>query len=117
MLMLSALAYAIRWLVVSQFSTPPLLIGIQLLHGVAFGFFYTSCVMYVRSVMPKALYATGQGVFAATTAMGNVVGNVVGGSLYEHLTPHVFFLVQMGIALFSAALYAVYRFPKNPEEV
>ncbi len=115
MLILSALAYTARWLVVGSFTQPIFVLGIQVVHGVAFGFFYTSAVMYVRNMMPKHLLATGQGIFAATTALANVAGNIEGGILFDHLSAHAFFLIQAGISLLAAAMYYVYRFRSNEE--
>ena len=110
MLVSSGLAYALRWAVVGFAPSPALVIGIQVLHGIAFGFLYTGTVMYLRQAVSPEWRATAQGLFAGTSALGNVVGNTAGGALYGVLTPHVFFFMESGIALFAALFFAVTRF-------
>ncbi len=109
MLVASGLAYAVRWIVVGLAPSDFAVIGIQVVHGIAFGFFYTATVMYLRQAVPPKWRATAQGAFAGTTALGNVVGNTAGGALYSLLTPHVFFFMEAGIALFAALFFTVVR--------
>ncbi len=102
MLILSAVSYALRWVVVAVSPWTVMIVAIQILHGVSFGFFYTSCVMYIRNTLPRRLFATGQGIFGATTALGNVLGNILGGMLYEAGSPREFYLTAAAICLIAA---------------
>lgn len=99
MLTCSALAYVVRWTTLGFAHSPLLIVGAQLLHGVAFGFFYTSAVTYLRAAVPRSQLATGQTLFAATTALGNVGGNLYGGALFGAVGPAHFFQVQALVAL------------------
>lgn len=100
----SATAYIIRWLVLGTTHVPVLIVGVQALHGVAFGFFYTSTVMYLRAAVPRDRLATGQTLFAATAALGNVIGNLSGGVLFDVMGSHGFFLFEMVVAATAGAL-------------
>lgn len=114
MLTMSGLAYAVRWSVLGFAQSPFLLVGVQLLHGVAFGFFYTSAVTYLRSAVPRHRLATGQTLFAATTALGNVCGNVYGGALFGKVGPEHFFAIQALVAL--ACVASVWLFIRKPNQ-
>lgn len=91
MLSLSAASYAARWLTLGLSPWPPLDIAIQALHGVSFGFFYTAAVSYIRDRAGPESRATGQGAFGAVTAAGGVVGNVLGGWLFQEAGKGMFF--------------------------
>ena len=58
--------------------------------------------MYIRNTLPKRLFATGQGIFGATIALGNVLGNIFGGMLYEAGSPREFYLTAAMICLIAA---------------
>jgi len=104
MLTCSALAYVTRWLVLGLAHNAMLIVGAQVLHGVAFGFFYTSAVMYLRSAVPRDRLATGQTLFAATSALGNVIGNLGGGALFGLVGPRSFFELEALIALICVVI-------------
>ena len=114
MLLLSAVSYAVRWVVVAVAPWTALIIAVQILHGISFGFFYTSSVMYIRTALPKRLFATGQGIFGATTALGNVLGNIFGGLLYEVGNPREFFLTEAAVCLVAALLIWRHRRLSTP---
>ncbi len=109
MLILSAVSYAARWVVVALSPWTVLTVVVQILHGISFGFFYTSSVMYIRNALPKRMFATGQGLFGATTALGSVLGNILGGLLYESETPRALFLTAAAICLAAAILMWLHR--------
>lgn len=100
----SATAYILRWFILGTTHVPALIVGVQALHGVAFGFFYTSAVMYLRAAVPRDRLATGQTLFAATAALGNVIGNLSGGILFDAMGSHGFFLFESGVAATAGTL-------------
>ncbi|SFE40348.1 MFS transporter, PPP family, 3-phenylpropionic acid transporter [Paenibacillus algorifonticola] len=83
-LVIAAFAYALRWAVQWLFPYPPVMIGIQALHGLSFGLFYVAAVEYVASVSGKEMQATGQSVFNMVfVGLGGIIGNLLNGFLYN----------------------------------
>lgn len=104
MLSLSAASYAVRWLTLGLSPWPALDIAIQALHGVSFGFFYTAAVAHIRDRVEPESRATGQGMFGAMTAAGGVVGNVLGGWLFQEAGKGMFFMAA-ALAGIAAVLF------------
>ncbi|KQO17862.1 MFS transporter [Paenibacillus sp. Leaf72] len=83
-LVIAAFAYALRWAVQWLFPYPPVMIGIQALHGLSFGLFYVAAVEYVANVSGKDMQATGQSVFNMVfVGLGGIIGNLLNGFLYN----------------------------------
>lgn len=83
-LVIAAFAYALRWAVQWLFPYPPVMIGIQALHGLSFGLFYVAAVEYVANVSGKEMQATGQSVFNMVfVGLGGIIGNLLNGFLYN----------------------------------
>ena len=103
LLVLGALAFAVRaalWAVVSD---PLLYVAIAPLGGVGFGLFYVGTVTYVSRAVPPSVQATAQGVFSGTAfAIGSIVGSVVGGALAQAITIPGMFAVAAGATVASA---------------
>jgi MFS transporter, PPP family, 3-phenylpropionic acid transporter len=105
LLVLGALAFAVRaalWAVVSD---PLLYVAIAPLGGVGFGLFYVGTVTYVSRAVPPSVQATAQGVFSGTAfAIGSIVGSVVGGALAQAITIPGMFAVAAGATVASALI-------------
>lgn len=81
-LLLGALIYVLRWGIQVAFPYPSVMIGVQVLHGLSFGFFYIAAVEYVSQITSNEMQATGQSVFNMVFAgFSGIVGNLLNGFL------------------------------------
>lgn len=81
-MMLAALVYVVRWGVQALVPIPAVAIGIQLLHGASFGFFYVAAVDFVSRSAKAEWQATAQSVFGMVCGgVAGIVGNVLNGYL------------------------------------
>ncbi|MEK3865770.1 MFS transporter [Paenibacillus sp. FSL H7-0716] len=81
-LLLGAFIYVLRWGIQVAFPYPSVMIGVQVLHGLSFGFFYIAAVEYVSQITSNEMQATGQSVFNMVfSGFAGVVGNLLNGFL------------------------------------
>lgn len=81
-LLLGALIYVLRWGIQVAFPYPSVMIGVQVLHGLSFGFFYIAAVEYVSQITSAEMQATGQSVFNMVfSGFAGIVGNLLNGFL------------------------------------
>ncbi|ASA20304.1 MFS transporter [Paenibacillus donghaensis] len=81
-LLLGALIYVLRWGIQVAFPYPSVMIGVQVLHGLSFGFFYIAAVEYVSQITSAEMQATGQSVFNMVfTGFAGILGNLLNGFL------------------------------------
>lgn len=81
-LLLGALIYVLRWGIQVAFPYPPVMIGVQVLHGLSFGFFYIAAVEYVSQITSNEMKATGQSIFNMVfSGFAGIVGNLLNGYL------------------------------------
>jgi MFS transporter, PPP family, 3-phenylpropionic acid transporter len=104
LVVIGAVAYAIRafgWAVVSD---PLLLLAFAPFGGVGYAFAYVGTVMYVSRAVPASVQATAQGLFSGTTFMlGSIAGAILGGQLSTALSIRGMFAVGGVLALVAAA--------------
>ncbi|WFA87428.1 MFS transporter [Paenibacillus amylolyticus] len=114
-MMLAAGAYMLRWGIQWLWPTPEVMIGVQVLHGLSFGFFYIAAVEYVASVTGREMQATGQSLFNMVFAgLGGIVGNMLNGYLLDSGGPSLMYLAcTISAALGSVILYIVSRQAKE----
>lgn len=91
------------------------MIGVQVPHGLSFGFFYIAAVEYVASVTGREMQATGQSLFNMVFAgLGGIVGNMLNGYLLDSGGPSLMYLAcTISAALGSVILYIVSRQAKE----
>lgn len=83
-LMLASAVYMLRWAIQWLIPIPGVMMGVQTLHGLSFGFFYIAAVEYVASITGKELQATGQSLFNMVfVGLGGIAGNLLNGYLLE----------------------------------
>jgi PPP family 3-phenylpropionic acid transporter len=71
---------ALRWLLLSRAEGAAAVIGLQLLHGLTFGLFWSCSVEAMARLVPAPLRATGQALFSAMVfGVGNAVGYQLAG--------------------------------------
>ncbi|KAA8999723.1 MFS transporter [Paenibacillus spiritus] len=81
-MLLAALVYVLRWGIQVVLPDPSVMIGVQFLHGLSFGFFYIAAVEYVSRITAADMQATGQSVFNMVfSGLAGIVGNLLNGYL------------------------------------
>jgi len=107
-LMIALAAHPVRWLLSSIAHDPVLLLAIQLTHAFTFGVLYLAAVQNVERMAPEGLRATAQGVFASVTfGVGGLVGNSLGGFLYEPLGMTALYIAAALVSGWGMLLYAI----------
>ncbi|MEK4850729.1 MFS transporter [Paenibacillus sp. FSL H7-0756] len=108
-LMLASVVYMLRWAIQWLIPVPGVMIGVQTLHGMSFGFFYIAAVEYVASITGKELQATGQSLFNMVfVGLGGIAGNLLNGYLLETGGPGLmYFSCTVSAALGALLLYRV----------
>ena len=108
-LMLASVVYMLRWAIQWLIPVPGVMIGVQTLHGMSFGFFYIAAVEYVASITGKELQATGQSLFNMVfVGLGGIAGNLLNGYLLETGGPGLmYFSCTVSAALGAFLLYRV----------
>jgi MFS family permease len=105
LLVLGALAFAVRaaaWAVVAD---PLLFVVVAPLGGVGFAFFYVGTVTYVSRAVPPSVQATAQGIFSGTAfAAGSILGSVIGGQLSSALSIPGMFAVSAAATAVAAGV-------------
>ena len=83
-IVLSILISMLRWYIISQTTSPVVLVGVQVLHS-EIGLFVVACVSLITDRVPKNMVTTAQTVFYfATYGAGQYVGVMMMGSLYDY---------------------------------
>lgn len=85
---------ALRWLCIAHVRAPLLLLALQPLHGITFGFFYVAGVTLVRDRGGPEAPTAAQGLFAGALGLGSMTGMQLAGHLFES---------SAGLGLFTAA--------------
>ncbi|MEK4005223.1 MFS transporter [Paenibacillus sp. FSL H3-0333] len=108
-LMLASVVYMLRWAIQWLLPVPGVMIGVQTLHGMSFGFFYIAAVEYVASITGKELQATGQSLFNMVfVGLGGIAGNLLNGYLLDSGGPGLmYFSCMVSAALGALLLYKV----------
>ena len=107
LLMLSALAAALRWSLISAVTHPWAVVAVQCLHGLTFGLWYLSVVRFVQNRAPDRLRATCQAMAFTALGVGTVVGFTVGSRVLDHMGGVVMYRLSAGAALVAFVLYGV----------
>lgn len=104
LLVVGALAFAVRALGWALAGAPELLIVVAPLGGVGFGLFYVATVGYVSHAVPREVQATAQGIYSGTAfSTGSILGALIGGQLAGRVGIPTLFGVA-GIATLAAAV-------------
>ena len=134
-LIIGILGHAARFLVFAFMAdSVPVIIAVQLLHGICYAFFFATVYIFVDDAFPKDVRVSAQGLFnLLILGLGNVVASFVFPALMQRLTRTIvtpsgvqdvvdyqtLFLVPAGLALLGAILLAVLFRPssRGPAEV
>jgi PPP family 3-phenylpropionic acid transporter len=75
---------AVRWALMAHARSAALLVGLQLLHALSFGIFWSCAVEAMQRTVPVRLRATGQALFSALVfGAGNAAGYALSGAGYD----------------------------------
>jgi len=101
LLMVGAIAFALRAAGVALVSSPWLVVAVSPLAGVAFAFFYVGTVTWVAGALPRHVQATAQGIFTGTAvSIGAIGGAIIGGVIAGTISlPALFGVAAVGHAL------------------
>jgi PPP family 3-phenylpropionic acid transporter len=79
-------ATALRWALLSRAHGAGPVVALQLFHGCTFGLFWVACMRALPKLVPPALRATGQAIYAAVVfGGGNAIGYQLSGLGYDRL--------------------------------
>jgi PPP family 3-phenylpropionic acid transporter len=105
MLWISMFSFTLRIGLFSIMPHPAWTIGINLLNGPSYVFFWTSAVNYANQMAPVSLKATAQGLFQATTNLASMVGALLCGWMFDQFGPSGLFGV---LAMFCLAAFIIF---------
>ncbi|GBM03846.1 hypothetical protein AVEN_231316-1 [Araneus ventricosus] len=92
-MVLSLLAYCVRFLWYSQLQNPWLVLPIEWTHGITYGLFYASLATYAKMKAKPGTEATMQSVIAATyDGLGAGIGNIIAGVGFDYIGAEQTFL-------------------------
>jgi len=99
-------AYALRWFLYSQITSPEIILLVQLLHGLSFGAYFVAGVVYTDERAPAGLSATAQALFSGTAlGVAGIAGGLMGGYLYDRLGVMNLFRLCSLAATFALVLF------------
>ena len=103
--LLSGLGYCaaiLSWAVIDQ---PGLIIVTRALSGPAFAGIWVACVLTMNVLLPRDLQATGQALYQTTGfGLGAMVGNALGGVVYQELGPPTLFLIAAAVGVLASVV-------------
>ncbi len=105
LLVISATASVLRWVVLSQAEAQWAILLAQSLHALTFGLWYLALVRYIQVRAPEAVRTTVQAVSQAAHGLGMMLGYVVGGEIFEALGGSGLFLCAAGASLAAGMFY------------
>lgn len=102
-----------------------MIIGVQILHGICYAFFFAAVYIFVDAVFPRDVRASAQGLFnLLILGLGMVVASFTFPQLMEHLKLQdgsvdwqTLFLIPTGLALLAILLMAVFFKPPTSRPV
>jgi PPP family 3-phenylpropionic acid transporter len=107
LLVLGAVAFALRSLLGAAVSDPTALVLIAPLEGLGFAFVYVGGVTVLAARAPAGLGGTAQGLFAASAGLATIIGSIAGGTVAGALGIPGLFAVCGAVGLVGAGILAV----------
>jgi MFS transporter, PPP family, 3-phenylpropionic acid transporter len=105
-------AAIVRWIFLSNATSPVAILAQAPLHAISFGLYWVSATTLIREYAGPRAAAAGQGLLGAATSAGSILGNLSGGPLFARGGGHLLFAVAAGFAAVAtgfAAAHAVAR--------
>lgn len=121
LLIASTVFMAARWLLMSVAGGRWIILPISLMHGFSVIVFMYGVSVYIGSLVPEELRASGQAAFAMATFVGaSLLGNLLGGLLYDLCGASRVYLFGAALNLCSAIAFGyliLYRNKQHNREV
>jgi MFS transporter, PPP family, 3-phenylpropionic acid transporter len=115
LVVVGALAFALRALFASLVSDPVALVLVAPLEGIGFACVFVGGVTVLAARAPSSLQATAQGLFAAATGLATIIGSVLGGAIAEALDiPGLFQVCAVGGLIGMAIVAFALLRPRSP---
>ncbi len=108
-LLISSLAFSVRWAFLGFFPVILVLLLSQLFHSLSFALFHVTAVNYISRLVGADFQATGQNLFASTIAISSVTGSLLGGIVYDYLGGTNLYLLGSLISLMAGLGYYLYQ--------
>jgi PPP family 3-phenylpropionic acid transporter len=107
MMTLGFFFYGVRLILYAVMPAPGWVLGINLMQGISFGFYWVGGVNYVSQITPEHLRATGQSVLATFYNVASLVAGPLMGSVFDAYGSSRMYLLAAftawaGVALFVA---------------
>jgi nucleoside transporter len=119
-MIVGVLGHAARFAIFAFFpDSVPIIVAVQLLHGICYAFFFATVYIFVDAVFPKDVRASAQGLFnLLILGVGNVVASFLFPTLIARMTDAAgavdyrsLFLVPTGMALVAVLLLVLFFRP------
>uniref|UniRef100_A0A7C4KHM3 MFS transporter n=1 Tax=Anaerolinea thermolimosa TaxID=229919 RepID=A0A7C4KHM3_9CHLR len=114
MFWISLLGFTARIGLYGLMPAPQWVIGINLLNGPSYVFFWNSAVNYANNIAPDAHKATAQGLFQATTNLASVASAILAGWMFDSLGPSGLFQVLALGCLAAFIIFGISRYTRKP---
>ena len=123
-MVIGTLGHAARFAIYAFFPQyPPLIVIVQVLHGICYAFFFATVYIFVDEYFPKDVRASAQGLFnVMILGVGVLVANTACPQLSQKIVKagvadyHTLFLIPLIAALVAAAVLALFFRPPPKEK-
>ena len=99
---------AVRWLALANVRSPTVILCLQPLHGISFGYFYVAGVTLMRDRGGAETPTAAQGLFAAALALGSALGMAVAGRVLESGGGALLYTSASAVAVIGCACAAAF---------
>ena len=114
LLIFAGSAAALRWLLIGITRSIPILIGLQLMHGMIYIIIMVSISYYISLTVTPELQASGQAINALVCGgAAKIAGSLIGGYLSDLFSIRAGFFFCSGLALVAVAAFTVIRGFRN----
>jgi len=104
-LLLSALAFGLRWFLIAIWSSPVLILLTQLFHGLTFALFHVTAVGYISKLVGEKFRSTGQNLYASIISISTVVSSLLGGIIYDGAGGSAMYAVGSAVSFAAGISY------------
>ncbi|WP_133530544.1 MFS transporter [Halanaerobium saccharolyticum] len=104
-LLLSAVAFGIRWFLISIWTSPVLLLLTQLFHGLTYALFHVTAVSYISKLVGEKFRSTGQNLYASIISISTVASSLLGGMIYDGTGGAAMYALGSAISLIAGFSY------------
>ena len=104
------IGYFLRILFYGLIPSPEWAVAVNVFHAFSYVPFLIGSVAYANQIAPPELKATSQGLLFSVMSMGNVIGALLSGWLYDHLGPSGLFRSLAFVALLAFIVFTTGQF-------